>query len=222
MVPTGTQQRSREPERDSGGKKMGTMVAVLGLATAVLTLLTAYLGYQTASLSKQEKEAQAAAQSNQQRADGLQQENEDLRSSLNVPSATTRPSASPSERHSGQITLASTGGQADLDAPQSDPQWSTDSTNGQGDLEYYSGTQIYFSYGNKYLPLGNTLADYDTCRTTTGYISGGSKPVRIGDVQPGTYYCVLTSENRYSAIKVLSINQDEATFDVVTYDPPIK
>jgi hypothetical protein len=71
----------------------------------------------------------------------------------------------------------------------------------------------------RYLKLTSGKADYETCSTQTGYINLSSY---IGDVTPGVFLCFQTSDNRYSAIKVLAIDNAGATLDIVTYDPPFK
>ena len=64
---------------------------------------------------------------------------------------------------------------------------------------------------------GETPADYDVCRSTTGYKQGNFE---ASQVPAGQNLCVKTNDSRYSAIKVIRIDKSELVIDVVTYDPP--
>lgn len=129
------------------------------------------------------------------------------------------PTASPATteaarvRHQGQITLTRNS-KVDLDAPQSDPQWKrTDAY--VGELKMFKGT-IDFDVGLM-LPLESTEANYETCRTTTGYRSGTDADL---EVSAGDYFCVRTTGDRFAAIRVVDVGSEEIRIDVTTYDPP--
>jgi len=201
-------------------------ISVLGLVAAGMTVLSAYLGLQTAQITQAKEQAQADAASKGSEASALQDtnsqlqtENDALRSQLGAPTATPLPSAGPSVRHAGQITLALGGSGVDLDAPDSDSQWGSPARyTDNGDLMYVQDSFILSSYGEA-LVLGDTKADYDSCRSNTGYAGGA---VDVSELPVGSYMCEKTGQNRYSALRLIALDSSKATFDVVTYDPPIK
>lgn len=118
-------------------------------------------------------------------------------------------------RHSGPITLAYLGNRADLDSPASDPQWQTDDI----DVEYgKSNSKQVLRFQTPVIRMGSTEADYGTCRNTTGYWDAGSYDT--GNIAVGDYFCVKTSEGRYSAVKFTGVTDQRLSLDVVTYDPP--
>lgn len=137
-----------------------------------------------------------------------------MQSQLNGPTASVDPGAPPSERNSGQITLSTNGNTADLDSPKSDPQWQT----GQSDVAYGENGRNYLSINYPSIQV-TAPADYDMCRTTTGY---RRNDYFAPDLTEGQYFCLKTSENRYAALKVLRLTPDRALIDVVVYDPPDK
>lgn len=133
------------------------------------------------------------------------------------PTAETRAPESATVRHQGKLTIAPGGTRLtshDLDSPASDPQWQT----GRADISYQSserGQNLYRS-GESVLVLGDTPADYHTCRDTTGY----STAYQIRDIEPGAYLCWKTDEKRYVALRIREQSPDSITLEVVSYDPP--
>jgi hypothetical protein len=210
---------------------------VLGVVTALLTVATAYLGVQTAKIGKEKEQAQQAATvkgadatslrgqvtSLQSKVTQLNDDNSTLQSQLAnpttvpAPTITTSPPGSVTVRHSGQLTITDPhGGSFDLDSPASDPQWLT----GPADLDgRASGTTVTLNPGNgaERLNLGTKVADYNSCRNTTGYTPDG---FRFSSELVASYICWKTDERRYSALRVLNVSSNSATFDIVTYDPP--
>lgn len=190
----------------------------LTVLTAMLALGTGFLGYKSATISQAKDQAQAAADNTnsdlsslQAEYDALQADNARMRAQLGLPLPTAdlpEPTAA-TVRHSGQLVLA-IGRYADLDSPSSNPQWDTD----QSDI-YYQGSDIgvYLSLA---LYLGDKKADYKTCHNTTGYSDENLNTV------VGAYICVRTDQKRYSALRIAQLDSSKVTFDVVTYDPPVK
>jgi cell division protein FtsB len=227
---------SRTDERPSegkGSKRLGFATAVLALLTAGFGVLSAYLGVQTAQLTRDQKQSESAAQSagaedstlqnqNQQLQQGnteLRQENNQLRSQLGAPTASSIPGQEPTVRHAGKVVMATGGPSVNLDAPSSDPQWgTTGASDGNAEIGYSNRTTVV-GWTKRYLPLESAKADYETCRTRTGYINIGG--TYISDVTAGMSFCFQTDENRYSAVKILSIDTAGTTLDIVTYDPPL-
>jgi cell division protein FtsB len=138
---------------------------------------------------------------------------------LGAPTASTIPGQEPTVRHAGKVVIAAGGPGINLDAPSSDPQWgTTGASDGNVEIGYSNRTTIV-GWTKRYLPLGTAKADYEACSTRTGYINIGG--TYITDVSAGTSFCFQTDERRYSAVKILSIDNASATLDIVTYDPPI-
>jgi len=204
----------------------------LAALTAVLALGSAFLGLQTANIIQAKEQAQAAeANKNSDLSslqsqydtlktqyDAAQAENGRLRSQLGLggPTADPQASAGVSVRHTGELVLASpNGAYADLDSPQSDPQWTTN-RGGYSELSYYGQGNI-IDTSSPVLYLGDKKADYDTCRSQTGY---STNDIDMGSISAGEYFCWKTSEKRYAALRLTQLDGSKATFDVVVYDPP--
>jgi len=206
---------------------------------AALGVLSALFALQTAQISKAKEQAQTSTQNKEtdltalqgqfdelkRQNETLQYENGQLKLRLGLPSPTAGPQqpTGASARHSGAIVLSASGGEADLDSLQSDLQWrgKLNQYAGLGNLGYqdlgYDGTRVLFGNGTVVLFLGSTKADYETCRSRTGY---GNVLIDNTTIQPGDYFCMKTGEHRYSAVRLTQMNSSKATFDVVTYDPP--
>ena len=205
--------------QDRSERRFSLLNKILGTLTALLALVTAALGLWTAQATQNEKSAQAQATSNgaaasalQSKNNELQDQNSQLRSQLNGPTASVLPGAPPSIRHQGKISVSSDGNQVDLDSPDSDPQWET----GNWDVRYASSGSGVVVFSSPVYAL-STPADYDVCRSTTGYKQGNFD---ASQVPAGQNLCVKTNDSRYSAIKVIRIDKSELVIDVVTYDPP--
>ncbi len=224
------QTNDQPPRQDGGGsKKLNLLTAGLGLLAALLTLVAAYFGVQAAQLSKDQKQSEASAQSAGAQASALegqnnklQQQNEQLQSQLAAPTAVAS-EGEPRTRHAGEIVMAYGGPYFDLDAPSSDPQWGSTKERSGGDIGFSSSTTLTMVQGVQgFVILDDAeAADFATCSTRTDYTKGSSVgSLSFGKVGQGSYLCIQTSEKRYSAIKVVSIDSGKATIDVVTYDPP--
>ncbi len=215
---------------DTNSRRWTLLEKFLAIVGALLALGTAYLGYQTAQMTQAKEQAQAAAASKGAEASALQDQNgqlqdqnNKLRSQLGGPTAPPRTPTGPSVRHAGQLTLAAvSGGGADLDSPPSDPQWGGSADlNSDGDLAY-GGRNVDFGFYSEVLFMKSAKADYDSCSTTTGYGSGHDSTIAVADFPIGSYICLKTNEKRYSAIRLIAVDASKATFDVVTYDPPVR
>lgn len=202
----------------------------LAVISALLAVATAYLGLQTAKVAQAKERAQTAVATKdtdlsslqdqfnqlQSRYAQLQAENEQLKSQLGLPGPTADPQPTPGAtvRHSGQLVLVDGGPNANLDSPSSDPQWQTGFLD--SDLGIVPGTMVLYGDASA-LYLGDTKADYSTCRGRTGY---SSNRIDFGILEVGKYLCVKTEEKRYSALRITSLSPTQVAFDVVTYDPP--
>ncbi len=185
----------------------------LTIVAAVLALGTGFLGYKSATISQARDQAQAAVTDTNTETSALRAKNDELvaenarlRAQLGLPGPAPDPQVSmpgATVRRSGQLVLASNR-YADLDSPQSDPQWD----DGDSDIYYYQSAVSLWSGTGLY--LGDKKADYETCRNTTD---------DLGSVV-GAYFCVKTSEGRYSALRITQLDSSKVTLDVVTYDPP--
>lgn len=222
-----------QPPADTGSRNWTVTEKLLTVLAAILALGTAFLGYQTAMVTQAKEQAQAVAANKntdlsslqgqfdqlKSQNDKLESENTQLRSKLGLPGPTAgpQPPTGASVRHAGQIVLSASGEGADLDSPQSDPQWRGDGS--QADLGY-DGSKLDFAYYGFVLYLGTTKADYETCHDRTGYSNGYAATIDSGSIQLGDYLCLKTGEHRYSAVRLTQLAPSKATFDVVTYDPP--
>lgn len=130
-------------------------------------------------------------------------------------STTAPPPSEPVVRHRGELTLVSGGGNADLDSPQSDRQWSGKDVDGWGDITQ-SGNYINFFTFTSAL-VSNGPANYTTCDGQTGY---SNDPIPVDPSSAGMNICVKTDHGRYAAIKIIDVTTDRIRLDVVTYDPP--
>jgi hypothetical protein len=209
-----------QPQPDRSERRFSLLNKFLATLTALFALATAVFGLWTAQVTQDKKDAQAEAESSGAQASALQgqndqlkTENSDLQSRLNGPTASAIPLAAPTERNSGQVTLSVNGNTADLDSPRTDPQWQT----ADSDVSFYgynTERQVRFSVPVIRIP---TTADYDTCRSTTGYRQGNYDATEI---VPGQYFCLKTNGKRYSAVKIIGLTPQQLVIDVVTYDPP--
>lgn len=202
------------------GSKVTLVIAVLGVIAAIMTVAAGVLAYQTAGITKQKEEAQSSAASSDETVADVRRENESLKAKItqlesgaNIPGPTGSlvPPAAPTVRNDGSITLAAKGYRGDLDSLPSDPQWQS----GDGEVSYEPG---YFRVFAPVIRLGQKKADLDLCRTTTGYV--GSRDFATSTIAVGDYFCIKTSDKRYSAVELTGLTPQSAVIDVVTYDPP--
>jgi hypothetical protein len=201
----------------------------LAIVATLLTLATGILAFQTTQLAKEKDEAQQIVQdgrdeiaSFKSQVATLEAENgrlkdEILRQSSGTTSDNNSQSQdSPTERHSGVITLR--GEEVDLDAPSGDPRWRL-VQGGDADLRTETNGYLGVLGNSMYLPLRSKEPNYSVCSTTTGYQTGGGF---ISGFREGENYCFITSENRYVAARLLEVTNDYYTFDVTTFDPPAR
>jgi hypothetical protein len=206
-------------QQDRSERRFSLLNKFLGTLSALLALVTAALGLWTVQATQSERSAQAQATSNgaaasalQGKNNELQDQNSQLRSQLNGPTASVLPGTPASVRHQGTISLSADGNTVDLDSPTTDPQWETD----PWDVRYASNGAGLLVFNTPAYKVSSP-ADYDLCRSTTGYKQGNYD---ASEVPAGQNLCVKTSDSRYSAIKVIRIDKTELVIDVVTYDPP--
>lgn len=207
-------------------KALSALAGVLAVASAVLALQAAQITSARDQAQESEQAASGELSALQGEVESLRAENDSLRAQNVPPSSTTRlpgPNAEPEAgaavtvRHAGEITVAADGSGVDLDAPASDPQWgSPASYTRDGDLAYTSGRLVPAFYG-ELLRLGDTEANYNSCRESTGYSDGR---ISFDDIPVGSYICQKTGDRRISALRLTALDASSATFDVVTYDPP--
>jgi hypothetical protein len=120
--------------------------------------------------------------------------------------------------HTGSLTIAMNGN-ADLDAPESDPTWGEvrlpnganyDLGFNGGDLSPQSGAQFH----TQIMSTGSTSAP--SCKTESGY---GTEYIDITTLKIGTYLCAVTSEGRFAQLRLAKfpgVNQP-VTFDVIVF-----
>ena len=229
---------SSSTRQDDAVRRATIIEKVLAVVIGVLTLITAAFALANTRASNAKSEVEQSQQVTSRdlaalqrqfddlrmQEDAVRAENAQLRSRLNLPtptpgSALTTATNSPalpgdvSVRHEGPLVLAGST-DADLDAPASNSQWITNS--GYPELQWGRGGTTFYvrSLG---LYLGSRHADYETCRSTTGYRSGTFDAANLSQ---GPYFCVKTSDNRYAAVEVKQLTPTQISLYVVAYDPP--
>jgi hypothetical protein len=60
--------------------------------------------------------------------------------------------------------------------------------------------------------------EYATCANETAYTSGAIERVSLS---PGENICVLTSEDRYALVTIISTSEQAIQFAVTVWDPPL-
>ncbi|MEA5367679.1 hypothetical protein VA596_49670 [Amycolatopsis sp., V23-08] len=212
---TGDDRRERAKRRWSALERfLALLVALLGVGTAYLTFLTA-----TANHDK--NEAQTSASDSSTELTSAQQENARLKATVAdlqkqlgerqapATTGTVSPGSGGAVRHAGTLTLARDQ-QADLDAPATDPQWTSP---GPPDLAYPD--QLMPTAAALMLDLRGVTATYETCRSTTGYARAS---IKRGDLVAGQNLCVETSDKRFTAMKVTRVEESAVTMEVTTYE----
>lgn len=114
----------------------------------------------------------------------------------------------------GKLVLTS-GTNADLDAPPSDPQWGEiNLTPGDSyDIQGNGNTSISLYSGAQGVQLSQTTGN--SCTSATGY-SGDT----IGDrsqLTIGQLICIRTTEGRFSLLKIIGLPDGQIVMDVKTY-----
>jgi len=220
------------PHGDESARKWTVAEKALSAIAGGLAVFSAFLALQAAQVSSARDEAQQAEQSTSEDLSSLQRqfdqlraenqklgtENQQLRDQAGLPGGPTAdpvPTSGVTVRHSGPLTLAYSGNSGDLDSPQSDPQWQSGDRNSEITYEPYNPPSLDISAPA--ISLGSVEADYNSCRTTTGY---KESYFPASDIAVGDYFCIKTSGERYSALKVTGVSDEQLSFDIVTYDPP--
>ena len=121
--------------------------------------------------------------------------------------------------HQGSLDLAYNGC-ADLDAPPSDPQWGElSASSGAGGADLCS-QYPYFSATNNASLVAVSSGATTTCQNATGWISSNS--YQDLNLSVGSFMCVHTNQNRYSLLRVASVNSanNSIVFSVKTFKKP--
>jgi hypothetical protein len=120
-------------------------------------------------------------------------------------------------RHKGELSLRGDG--ADLDAPQSDPQWGRlNESNGRfADVE----SQEYVTPGWTIKPIGDTTItnldgapSYEACAAAQGY----AESFLSYEGRVGQSWCVVTRDGRFAAMTLTNDDADNPLFDVTVWD----
>jgi len=220
---------SRRGGGESPKSKRTTLEKWLALITGLAALVSAGLGVVAAEINVEKNKAQTAADSKgadlstlqdensrlKQKNQQLESENNSLRAQPGSTDAPVEPQANSAvkPRHTGPLVMTS-GSKADLDAPQSQPQWNLQG----GDAVDLSFDNNFGLYSSALLDLHATIATYDNCRNSGGGYGSGYLSPR--DFAAGDNLCVKTSDQRYAALRVSKLDKNEVAFAVVTYDPP--
>jgi hypothetical protein len=107
--------------------------------------------------------------------------------------------------HEGALELT-WGQEADLDAPPTDRQWGIAKPVYGPEQEDVRWAVRGLSFPTPALGVGVKYVDDSTCQSATGYAHDGIDRL---DLKVGTYICVMTSEQRYSLLRVTKLTPDE-------------
>jgi hypothetical protein len=205
--------RRSEEKWKTAGQILAVVSGLLTVAASLLTLLTV-------NANHEKNLAQSTAADRGSQLTSAQQEISSLKQQTSQPSTTAETATTPASpgatvRHAGNVSIAP-GFSVDLDAPGSDPQWGTMSSNdGKGDLDF-DGRSFGYSLFSTTVKLPDSSAgSYDACRDETGY-EHGRYPV--DDLAPGQRYCVKTLDGRFAALRLISASTTKVSFDVTTYE----
>lgn len=215
-------------ERKEARLKMWT--AVLGLLTALFALLTGVFATKTGSAKTEVNTTQdqvkvlasknaALEADNAQKDAKITQLQSDLAAVPSVEPSSDDPSpagtpATPAVFHKGPLTLKP-GGDADLDATVDDPQWRYDGSGNRSSDLYFNDSKVEGDSIWATTVLMQQDSTYATCRNATGYSENESYSVT--KLIKAKTLCVITSENRYSVLRIKSASNGEVAFDVTTY-----
>jgi cell division protein FtsB len=189
------------------------------LLTALITLVTAAAGAFAVIGGQAAKKVDVSADQVKQ----LQAQNRDLESQLTAARKTIEqlrdsrdvvpPGSGDADiRHEGSFTLLARKA-ADLDTPDTDPQWGIVRDSGTTDIEWrpYENMTIGRPFtGAGAVPtqlkfVGSTEPTEDDCRGITDY--SGSE-IELAKVKVGTFFCWITSEQRYAVLKVTALGKE--------------
>jgi hypothetical protein len=216
------EQKARADRNESRVKLLAALVAAVG---AIATTFGIVWG-QTAKKAdvatgradagtEQIKQIEAQNQELRNQLAEAQKTIEELRASPGAADSSPVPSGdatSSTLRREGTFKLLESKS-ADLDAPFNDPQWGIVQDNGVRDLEWrpYGNLTIGKPFtGASAVPtqfklIGSSEPSEDDCRNITDY---SSKEIDLANVKTGTYFCWITSEDRYAVLKVAAMTKD--------------
>lgn len=222
-------QKARADRNESRVKLLAALVAAIG---AIATTLGIILG-QTA---KKVDDVNTQANANSALVKQLQDENADLRSKLDADQKTIdqlraaageSPTASPpissdppssDVRREGSFKLLAQKS-ADLDAPLTDPQWGIVLGGGTVDIQWRPSGNAAFGKpftGASAVPtqfklIGSSEPTEDDCRSVTDYTTS---EIDLANVKVGTYFCWITSEERFAVLRVAATAKDYGSVTV--------
>jgi hypothetical protein len=116
----------------------------------------------------------------------------------------------------GTITLRPSYG-ADLDDNTS-PNWGVESGPNSNGNDIGLGSEGEYAYFAGDYAVVSGAPEYATCANETAYTSGAIERVSLG---PGAKICVLTSEDRYALVTIISTSEQAIQFAVTVWDPPL-
>jgi hypothetical protein len=95
------------------------------------------------------------------------------------------------------------------------PNWSV----GQSyqDFKYISGSPSYLNLRYSELAPVSKQPDYATCAVETRY---SDENVPREAIKKGAHFCLMTSERRFAGLSIVTISDDEVTFNAEVWDPP--
>ncbi len=116
----------------------------------------------------------------------------------------------PSVRQTGSATLTAGGRGIDLDAERTD----FSSYNQPVEISFLKSGEMRIANGAKLAVLGDAEANYASCKNAQNYSSDYASNT---EVQARKWFCVYTSEGRYSSVRINGISDERIGVDVVTW-----
>jgi hypothetical protein len=171
-------------------------LTLIGVVVAVLTLVVTWLAYQNGP-------------------DGREVASTPPTTPPTAPYTYAPAVAEPAIRHRNRIELEPGKiATANLDAPQSSPDWSFDDGS-PPELRFTDEVRLILDSG-EIMTTGRRLADYSTCLAATGYERRSYEEAYL---IVGDSYCVRTSEGRIATFRFIGARPDLLTIDAVVYEP---
>ena len=106
-----------------------------------------------------------------------------------------------------------------MDARADDPSWGASAPSGEKD--FVSGRGLIYPGGEAGMIFLDRPASPPTSETCSKQLGYDRSNVEIELLDPGSYFCIKTSGERYASAKVTEVDgSGDVTFDVVTYKRP--
>jgi cell division protein FtsL len=210
---------------DHTAKIAVAMGALFGMVTAAIPLVLLVINPQAQARDEAQTEVQDLSGTVQSQRDTITElesqvvAQEEEINRLRTQETTPGPSPTsdgPAIRHEDPLDINPTSSHADLDAPQSDPQWGRTTSGGSGreGPRIFPASQLTWNYGS-YVIMEGTGADFESCLRATDYRDDA---LEIARLSVGSELCILTSEERFGLMTVRRAEPESVGFDVIIWE----